>query len=311
MGLPGFKDSGFGFAVGADGGDALGGWYGGAFTFYTGNVDQRAPASSRDNTQWYMLSGYSTWRGKGLFLDTQLTAGYGDLSAHRFIAVGNPRDNTLVARQTNSKRSSALAAVGMTTGANLVYGSTTITPKIAIDGLTMREEGYTETGGGGTTGDGFDLHVNPVVMGSLRGFVGLNARQDVNFGSFFMQPELRFGYRYDFLADRIDLTAQFPGVTGTGPGSGPFTITGPTADEGQCAGRCKRGDNDGRMVHRAQLRHAERQQRKHDAGRHHVAGGADLGRNYRNWFCQRCRRRLPVRSIETVDAMLASCLPNP
>jgi len=231
-GLPGFKDSGFGFALGADGGDALGGWYGGAFTFYTGNVDQRAPSSSRNNTQWYMLSGYSTWRGKGLFLDTQLTAGYGDLSEHRFITVGNPATNTLVSRQANSKRSSALAALGMTTGANLVYGSTTITPNIALDGLTMREEGYTETGGGTTNGDGFDLHVNPVVMGSLRGFVGVNARQDVNFGSFYMQPELRVGYRYDFLADRIDLTASFPSVTGTGPGTGEFTITGPQPTKG-------------------------------------------------------------------------------
>lgn len=221
-GLPGFKDSGFGFALGADGGDALGGWYGGAFTFYTGNVDQRAPQSSRDNTQWYMLSGYSTWRGKGLFLDTQLTAGYGDLAAHRFVTVGG------ITRQADSKRSAVLGAAGMTTGANLVYGSTTLTPNIAIDGLTMREEGYTETGGGA----GFDLHVNPVLMSSLRAFVGVNARQDVNFGSFFMQPELRVGYRYDLLADRIDLTAAFPGVTGTGPGAGDFTITGPQPSKG-------------------------------------------------------------------------------
>jgi hypothetical protein len=225
-GLPGFKDSGFGFALGADGGDALGGWYGGAFTFYTGNVDQRAPQSSRDNTQWYMLSGYSTWRGKGLFLDTQLTAGYGDLSAHRFITVGG------LTRQANSKRSAVLGAAGMTTGANLVYGSTTFTPNIAIDGLTMREEGYTETGGGPIGADGFDLRVNPVLMSSLRAFVGINARQDVNFGSFFMQPELRVGYRYDLLADRIDLTASFPGVTGTGPGTGDFSITGPQPSKG-------------------------------------------------------------------------------
>jgi hypothetical protein len=221
-GLPGFKDSGFGFALGADGGDALGGWYGGAFTFYTGNVDQRAPQSSRDNTQWYMLSGYSTWRGKGLFLDTQLSAAYGDLAAHRFITVGG------LTRQANSKRSAVMGAAGMTTGANLVYGSTTLTPNIAIDGLTMREEGYTETGGG----NGFDLHVNPVLMSSLRAFVGVNARQDVNFGSFFMQPELRVGYRYDLLADRIDLTASFPSVTGTGPGAGDFTITGPQPSKG-------------------------------------------------------------------------------
>ena len=231
-GIPGFKDSGFGFAVGADGGSAADGWYGGAFTFYTGNVDQRAPQTSRNNTQWYMLSGYSTWRGKGLFLDTQITAGFGDLSAHRFIVVGNAANNTLVARQANSKRSAALGAAGLTTGANFVFGSTTLTPNIALDGLTMREEGYTETGGGGLTGDGFDLKVNSVLMSSLRGFVGLNLRQDVNFGGFYLQPELRAGYRYDFLADRVNLTASFVGA----PGAGPFTVIGPQLSKGGLLG---------------------------------------------------------------------------
>ncbi len=221
--LPGFKDAGFGFALGADGGDPLGGWYGGAFTFYTGNVDQQLPASSRDNTQWYMLTGYSTWRGKGLFFDTQATAGYGDLSAHRFIDVGDPATTGVIERQADGKRSSILAAGGVTTGANLVYGSTTITPNISFDGLTMREEGYTETGGG----PGFDLQVDPVLMSSARAAAGLNARQDINFGDFFMQPELRVGYRYDFLADKINITAQFPSLTGTtGPGTGAFTVTG-------------------------------------------------------------------------------------
>src|SRR5262249_43577072 len=103
----------------------------------------------------------------------------------------------------------------------------------AFDGLTMREEGYTETGGNGTTGDGFDLKVDPVVESSLRAFVGVNARQDINFGSFFMQPELRAGYRYDFLANRIDLTASFPGVTAfSTTGENDFTITGPKPSKG-------------------------------------------------------------------------------
>ena len=87
----------------------------------------------------------------------------------------------------------------------------------------MREEGYTETGGG----PGFDLQVDPVFMSSARAAAGLNARQDINFGDFFMQPELRVGYRYDFLADKINITAQFPSLTGTtGPGTGAFTVTG-------------------------------------------------------------------------------------
>ena len=48
------------------------GWYGGAFTFYTGDVTQQLPRATRTNTQWYMLTGYTDWRGKHVFLDTQL-----------------------------------------------------------------------------------------------------------------------------------------------------------------------------------------------------------------------------------------------
>ena len=42
----GFKDHGFGFVLGIDGGTPKYGWYGGAFTFYTGDVGELA----RDST---------------------------------------------------------------------------------------------------------------------------------------------------------------------------------------------------------------------------------------------------------------------
>ncbi len=221
-GLPGFKDSGFGFSVGADAGSPENGWYGGALTFYSGNVDQRLPSSSRNNTQWYMLSGYTTWRGKGLFLDTQISAGYGDLSSHRFINLGP------VSRTTTAKRTAIMGAAGFSTGVNYIYGSTTLTPILALNGLTMREEGYTETGGGA----GFNLKVDSSIMSSLRGFLGANLRHDINLSSFFLQPELRVGYRYDALASRVKLDASFPGVTGTGAGTGAFSIFGPSPTRG-------------------------------------------------------------------------------
>ena len=58
------KDHGFGFVLGVDGGSPRNGWYGGAFTFYTGDVTQELPRATRTNTQWYMLTGYSQWSGK-------------------------------------------------------------------------------------------------------------------------------------------------------------------------------------------------------------------------------------------------------
>ena len=41
--LPGYKNRGFGFALGGDGGSPSDGWYGGAFTFYTGGITSRRP----------------------------------------------------------------------------------------------------------------------------------------------------------------------------------------------------------------------------------------------------------------------------
>ncbi|HWU54487.1 MAG TPA: hypothetical protein VN175_03235, partial [Rhizomicrobium sp.] len=57
--LTSYKDHGFGFVLGLDGGSPRNGWYGGAFTFYSGDVTQQLPRSTRTNTQWYMLSGYT------------------------------------------------------------------------------------------------------------------------------------------------------------------------------------------------------------------------------------------------------------
>ncbi len=75
-GLTGFKDHGFGFVLGLDGGDPKTGWYGGAFSFYSGDIVEPLPRDSHTNTLWYMLTGYTDWRGRGLFLDTKVDVGY-------------------------------------------------------------------------------------------------------------------------------------------------------------------------------------------------------------------------------------------
>ena len=53
-------------------------------TFYSGDVTKSCRAPARTNTEWYMLTGYTDWRGKHVFLDTQLSAAYGNFD-------GNPR----------------------------------------------------------------------------------------------------------------------------------------------------------------------------------------------------------------------------
>jgi hypothetical protein len=220
----GYNDSGFGFVLGMDAGDPADGRYGGAFTFFSGDADEKAPRDSKTTSQWYMATGYTDWRGKGLFLDSQLTVGYGDLEGKRFFDFGG------VSRTADGKRASALLAGGATAGVALTTGGTVLMPQISVDGLTMREEAYSETNGGATTStadDGFDLHVHQTYEQSLRGFAGFDVRQDLNFGGFFLQPEARFGYRYDLVDGMEKLKAEFVSVP-----SSTFTITGPDPARG-------------------------------------------------------------------------------
>ncbi len=68
--LTNYKDHGFGFALGVDSGSARGGWYGGALSIYRGDVSETLPRDSLTHEHWYMLTGYTDWRGKHVFLDT-------------------------------------------------------------------------------------------------------------------------------------------------------------------------------------------------------------------------------------------------
>ena len=111
-----------------DGGSPRNGWYGGAFTFYTGDVAQDLPRDTRTNTQWYMLTGYTDWHGKHVFLDTQLSAAYGDFDETRFMDVGG------LAREATSQRPGAMLALGANTGVTLNYSGIEVDPHVSLDG---------------------------------------------------------------------------------------------------------------------------------------------------------------------------------
>jgi outer membrane autotransporter protein len=222
-GTIGYNDSGFGFALGMDGGDPSDGRYGGAVTFFSGGSSTLYPADQKTNSEFYLGTFYTDWRGRGLFLDSQVTAGWAHLSGERFIDVGG------VDRQADGQRPAAMLAGGLTSGAIFNFGSTVITPQVSLDGLTMREDSYTEANGGDVTGgDGFDLHVQPYYTSSARAFVGADLREDINFGDFYIQPQARVGYRYDFLDGAVKLNANFVGVTPLDE----FSIEGPEPSKG-------------------------------------------------------------------------------
>ena len=61
----------------------------------------------------------------------------------------------------------------------------------------------------------------------MRTFAGLDLRQDLRFSSFYFQPEIRAGYRYDFLDGADKVTANFLSEP-----LDKFTIEGPDPSRG-------------------------------------------------------------------------------
>jgi hypothetical protein len=220
--LTSYKDHGFGFTLGLDGGSPRNGWYGGAFTFYTGDVTQQLPRATRTNTQWYMLSGYTDWKGKHVFLDTQLSAAYGAFDEVRSLDVGG------IFRAATSKRSGAMVALGANTGVMLHYAGIEVDPHVSLDGMTLREEGYQEANGG----PGLNLDVAPYFASSLRTAVGADFKTKITIWDFDLTPEARLGYRYDVLQQAVKIKAAFESTGGRGTTGNTLTFVGPDPDSG-------------------------------------------------------------------------------
>jgi hypothetical protein len=220
--LNAYKDHGFGFSLGVDGGSPRNGWYGGAFTFYSGDVAQLLPRATKTETEWYMLTGYTDWKGKHVFLDTQVSAAYGDFNETRSINEGG------ISRIATSKRPAVMLALGANTGLMLHYAGIEVDPHVSLDGLTMREEGYNETGGGA----GFDLDVAPYYASSLRTAIGADVKGTVSVWGIDLTPEGRLGYRYDVLQQAVKIKAAFDSTGGLGAAGNTMTFVGPDPDAG-------------------------------------------------------------------------------
>lgn len=220
--LTNYKDHGFGFSLGMDMGSPQNGWYGGAISFYSGDVSETLPRNSLTHEKWYMLDGYSVWRGKHIFIDTTGSVGYGTFDGNRSLVVGNQ------VRDAVGKRAGLLGALGATGGVFLQYGGLSVMPHIAVDGLMTREEGYTESGGGA----GLNLQVAPYYANSLRGSLGTDFKFNFNFLGATFSPEARLGYRYDAINTPVKLKAGFVSTGGLKTPGNVMTFVGPDPDSG-------------------------------------------------------------------------------
>ena len=220
--LTAYKDHGWGFVMGMDAGSARNGWYGGALTYYSGDVSETSPRASITHEQWYLLTGYSDWRGKHVFFDSKFDVGYGSLDGNRTMTIGDQ------SRDAIGKRAALLGAIGGTGGVFFNFGRVEMVPHISLDGMTMREEGYTE----GSGGDGLDLQVAPYYANSLRVFLGNDFKTKVTLFGVDLSPEARLGYRYDVVSSPVKLKAGFVSTGGLAVPGNTMTFVGPDPDTG-------------------------------------------------------------------------------
>ena len=169
-----------------------------------------------------MLTGYTDWRGKHVFLDTQISAAYGNFQETRDLFVGG------LFRSATSRRPGAMLALGANTGAMLKYKGFEIDPHVSLDVMTMREEGYQEANGG----SGFNLDVAPYFASSVRTALGADIKTKITVWNFDLTPEARLGYRYDLLQQAVKVSAAFQSTGGRGTAGNTMTFVGPDPDSG-------------------------------------------------------------------------------
>lgn len=238
-GKTGFRDHGFGVVIGMDAGNPSTGWYGGALTYFSGDVNEIGKAS-HENQTWVVGTGYASVRGHGWFFDAKMDAGYGHIKGLRHIKLvtGTGSSQSTYVRYAQNAHSALMVSGGISGGTSYTYGAFTFQPQASVDGLALREDGYTEfnPADNNTDADGFSLKVKRTFATSLRAYLGTNVRYDLDLGdNIFMQPEVRAGFRYDFLADPLKLKAAFkdldPDTIGNQSGS-YFSLTGPRPSAG-------------------------------------------------------------------------------
>ena len=131
--------------------------------------------------------------------------------------------------EADSKRGSELAGGGFTTGVILIYGGTTIMPQLSVDGLALREEGYSEANGG----PGLDLQRAAL----LRQFAARLPRRQratrLDFGDFYIQPEARLGLSLRSRRRSGEVAHGFPERHRHGrSGHGHVHVIGPDPERG-------------------------------------------------------------------------------
>ena len=167
----------------------------------------------------------------------------------------------------------------------------------ALDGLTTREEGYTESGGG----DGLNLQVAPYYANSLRGSLGSDFKSNFDLFGATISPEARLGYRYDLVNTPVKLKAGFVSTGGLGAPNNVFTFVGPDPDTGNAVAGLSLGAGTDTWSLGRQLRLDTRQQWFDLPGRHPDFAGPESDGELRRALKRASRSCGPARAANAAS----------
>jgi uncharacterized protein YhjY with autotransporter beta-barrel domain len=198
--VPGYADSGFGVAAGADYGSLSTGRYGVAFEHFNGDSVEGSPRITKTVNDWTVFSLYGDWSDAdtGLFVGTQGSFGFGSFNEKRRIEIG-PYTPTAQGHWTGW-----LTAVGVSVGDVIGDDMFAIIPQADIDALYMHESAYNERGAGSA-----NLAVSERNSPSVRGFLGLVGRAQFEFAGGYVRPELHVGWTSEFAGHPADANVYF------------------------------------------------------------------------------------------------------
>ena len=207
----GFKDHGFGFSLGLDGGAPETGWYGARVHLLHRRrrrgrrsrqlQDRRRSGTCSPATPTGAAAACSSIR--------QCHVGYGQLKGKRFIDLAIPITGaiTTFSREADSKRAALVACARRDDGRHDEIRSSRRSRRRSRSTACRCARRATRKS---TAARGFNLTVKPYYANSLRIFLGSEFREDINVGDFFLQPSARLGYRFDLLNDPTKLRPRSP-----------------------------------------------------------------------------------------------------
>lgn len=220
--IPGYADSGFGVAAGADYGALSTGRYGVAFEHFNGDSVAGEPRVTKTLNNWTVFSAYANWMDEdnGLYFTTQVNGGFGSFDEKRRIIVADFTDTA------QGHWTGWLAAWGATVGDVIGDDLFAIIPQASVDALYMHESAYNEHGAGAA-----NLAIAERNNTSIRGFVGLVGRAQFELWGGYVRPELHIGYSHEFAGSPTDANVYFISAQNM-----HFRISGPAEPVGKFIG---------------------------------------------------------------------------